>query len=101
MEELVLIVLFPVNSGADVQVSKRGIYAPGTTNRIVSVKGSQTKLSYSNLCSSESNSSTPFETHLSSHKPHIFIVGTFVGAKMCLSCEEIPLLLRELRSHTH
>jgi len=28
-------------SGADVQVSKRGIYAPGTTNRIVSVKGSQ------------------------------------------------------------
>ena len=30
-------------SGADVQVSKRGIYAPGTTNRIVSVKGSQVK----------------------------------------------------------
>ena len=41
MEELVLIAFFPVNSGADVQVSKRGIYAPGTTNRIVSVKGSQ------------------------------------------------------------
>ena len=52
-----------------------------------------TKLSYSKLCSSESNSSTPFETHLTSHKPHIFIVGTFVGGKMCLSCEEIPLLL--------
>ena len=32
-------------SGADVQVSKRGIYAPGTTNRIVSVKGSQVKSS--------------------------------------------------------
>ena len=36
-------------SGADVQVSKRGIYAPGTTNRIVSVKGSQVKNSLDNI----------------------------------------------------
>ena len=27
-------------SGVDVQISKRGIYAPGTTNRIITVKGS-------------------------------------------------------------
>jgi hypothetical protein len=28
-------------SGADVQISKRGIYHPGTTNRIITIKGSQ------------------------------------------------------------
>merc|ERR1719430_1997454 len=28
-------------SGADVQISKRGVYAPGTTNRLITIKGSQ------------------------------------------------------------
>ena len=43
--------------------------APGQNNN-------RQPLSYSKLCSSANNSSSPFETHLSSH---IFIVGTFVG----------------------
>ena len=30
-----------IRSGADVQISKRGIYHPGTTNRIITIKGSQ------------------------------------------------------------
>ena len=54
--------------------------APGQNNN-------RQPLSYSKLCSSANNSSSPFETHLSSH---IFIVGTFVGGR---NCEEIPLLL--------
>ena len=28
------------SSGADVQISKRGVYAPGTTNRLITIKGS-------------------------------------------------------------
>lgn len=28
-------------SGADVQISKRGVYAPGTNNRLITIKGSQ------------------------------------------------------------
>jgi len=28
-------------SGADIQVSKRGVYAPGTSNRLITIKGSQ------------------------------------------------------------
>ena len=28
------------SSGADVQISKRGVYAPGTTNRQITIKGS-------------------------------------------------------------
>ena len=50
--------------------------APGQNNN-------RQPLSYSKLCSSANNSSSSFETHLSSH---IFIVGG-------RNCEEIPLLL--------